>query len=94
MGIWTPWFHCSIISVKDWEYGLSLQHTFSHLMKRIHIHKVSLSLVQGLTTLKESDISDLGIIYSLKVFSVFQGHLHTHTLTQLQKINNKNHRER
>lgn len=56
MGIWKPSFPRSVIKVTDCGYGLSFRHIVSHLMKRIHIQKVSLSLIWGSTTLKESDL--------------------------------------
>lgn len=56
MGVWKPSFPCSIIKVTDCGYGLPLRHTVSRLIKRIHIQKVLLSLIQGSTTLKERDL--------------------------------------
>ena len=84
MGIWKPSFPRSIIKVTDYRYGLPLRHIVSHLMNRIHIQKVSLSLIRGLdyTERKRSDenINDLGIIYTTGV-SVADTHTHTHTHT-------------
>ena len=91
MGIWKPSFPRSIIKVTDYRYGLPLRHIVSHLMNRIHIQKVSLSLIRGLdyTERKRSDenINDLGIIYTTGV-SVADTHTHTHThpLTPLSSL--------
>lgn len=56
MGIWKPSFPRSIIKVTDYRNGLPLRHIVSRLMNRIHIQKVSLSLIRGSTTLKERDL--------------------------------------
>lgn len=53
MGLLKPSFLYSIIKVTDYRYGLSYWHIVSHLMVRIHIQKVSPSLVEGSTTQKE-----------------------------------------
>lgn len=53
MSLLKPSFLCSIIKVTDYRYGLSYWHIVSHMMMRIHIQKVSPSLVEGSTTQKE-----------------------------------------
>lgn len=56
MGIWKPSFPCSIIKVSDGGYGPSLCRIVSHQRKRIHIQKVSLSFIQGSSTVKDRDL--------------------------------------